>query len=100
MQKDNEAKMILIPFHTDRQLDYNSQKLYKGGYLFLQSIHRRLGFDRVCRKIRQQHQFQYGLNAILSDLIYTRILEPESKRTSYRAAMEHLERPSYEEHDV
>ncbi len=99
-KKENEARTVLIPFHADRQLDYNRQKLYKGGYLFLQSVYYGLGFDRACRKIRERHKFRYDLNAILSDLIYTRILEPGSKRASYRAAMDYLEKPSYEEHDV
>ena len=99
-KKENEARTVLIPFHADRQLDYNRQKLYKGGYLFLQSVYYGLRFDRACRKIRERHKFRYDLNAILSDLIYTRILEPGSKRASYRAAMDYLERPSYEEHDV
>lgn len=99
-KKDKEAKTVLVPFHADRPLDHNCQKFYKGGYLFLQSIYYGLGFDKVCRKIRGRHEFQYDLNAILSDLIYTRILEPGSKRASYRAAMDYLERPSYEEYDV
>ena len=99
-KKENEARTVLIPFHADRQLDYNRQKLYKGGYLFLQSVYYGLGFDRACRKIRERHKFRYDLNAILSDLIYTRILEPESRRASYRAAVDYLEKPSYEEHDV
>ena len=99
-KKENEARTVLIPFHADRQLDYGRQKLYKGGYLFLQSVYYGLGFDRACRKIRERHKFRYDLNAILSDLIYTRILEPESRRASYRAAVDYLEKPSYEEHDV
>lgn len=99
-KKENEARTVLIPFHADRQLDYNRQKLYKGGYLFLQSVYYGLGFDQTCRKIRERHKFRYDLNAILSDLIYTRILEPGSKRASYRTAMDYLETPSYEEHDV
>lgn len=99
-KKEKEARTVLVPFHADRQLDYGCQKLYKGGYLFLQSVYYGLGLDRVCRKIRDRHKFQYDLNAILSDLVYTRILEPGSKRASYRAAMDYLEKPSYEEHDV
>ena len=99
-KKENEARTVLIPFHADRQLDYGRQKLYKGGYLFLQSVYYGLGFDRACRKIRERHKFRYDLNAILSGLIYTRILEPGSKRASYRAAMDYLEKPSYEGHDV
>lgn len=99
-KKDKEARTVLVPFHADRQLDYGRQKLYRGGYLFLQPVYYGLGFDRACRKIRGRHKFQYDLNAILSDLVYTRILEPGSKRASYRAAMDYLERPSYKEHDV
>ena len=99
-KKEKEARLVLIPFHADRPLDYNCQKLYKGGYLFLQSIYYGLGLDRICRKIRSRHSFQYDLNAILSDLIYTRVLEPGSKRASYQTAMTFLEKPSYQKHDV
>lgn len=96
----NQAKTVLIPFHADRALDYHQQKLFKGGYLFPQAVYYQLGFDRICRKIRNKHKFHYDINAILSDLIYTRILEPCSKLASYRAAMDFLEPPSYKEYDV
>lgn len=96
----NQVKTVLIPFHADRPLDYHQQKLFKGGYLFPQAVYYQLGFDRICRKIRDKHHFHYDINAILSDLVYTRILEPGSKSASYRAAMDFLEPPSYEEHDV
>ena len=56
--------------------------------------------NKVCRKLKQKYKFKYDINAILSDLIYTRILEPCSKRSSYKAASEFLEKPSYELHDV
>ena len=56
--------------------------------------------NKVCRKLKQKYKFKYDINAILSDLIYTRILEPCSKRSSYKAASEFLEKPSYKLHDV
>lgn len=99
-KKQNQTRTVLIPFHADRPMDYHQQKLFKGGYLFPQAVYYQLGFDRICRKIRDKHHFHYDINAILSDLIYTRILEPGSKSASYRAAMDFLEPPSYEEHDV
>ncbi len=67
---------------------------------FPQAVYYQLGFERICRKIMEKHHFHYDINAILSDLIYTRILEPCSKRASYRAAMDFLEPPSYNGHDV
>lgn len=54
--------------------------------------------NKVCRKLKQK--YKYDINAIFSDLIYTRILEPCSKRSSYKTASEFLEKPSYELHDV
>ena len=38
-----------------------------------------LKMDSICRKIRYRYKFKYDLNAILSDLIYTRVLEPSGK---------------------
>ena len=99
-KKENEEKKILIPFHSDRQLEYNKQKFYVGGYLFLQSIYYELGLDKVCRKIKAKHKYEYDLNAILSDLIFTRILDPNSKRSSFKSAQSFLEAPSYELHDI
>lgn len=54
--------------------------------------------NKVCRKLKQK--YKYDINAIFSDLIYTRILESCSKRSSYKTASEFLEKPSYELHDV
>lgn len=60
-KKDNEEKTVLIPFHADRQLDYDKQKLYEGGYLFLQSIYYGLKLNYVCRRIKSRHSYEYDL---------------------------------------
>lgn len=99
-KREKEAKTVLIPFHADRQLDYDKQVFYRGGYLFLQSIYYQLQIPKICRKLKLKYKFKYDINAILSDLIYARILEPASKRSSFKTASEFLEKPSYELHDV
>ena len=99
-KKEKEAQTVLIPFHADRQLDYNKQVFFRGGYLFLQSFYYQLQMNKICRKLKQKYKFKYDINAILSDLIYARILEPCSKPSSYKVASEFLEKPSYELHDV
>ena len=99
-KQEQENKSIQITFHADRQLDYDKQTFFRGGYLFAQSIYYQLQIHKICRKLKTKYKFQYDINAILSDLIYTRILEPSSKRSSFKAASEFLEKPSYELHDV
>lgn len=97
---EQKSKSVQITFHADRQLDYEQQVLYRGGYLFLQSLYYQLHMDKVCRKLRDKYKFKYDINAILSDMIYARILEPSSKRSTYTVASEFLEKPSYQLHDV
>lgn len=99
-KKEQAEKTVMIPFRADRQLGYGKQKCFMGGYLFLQSAYHRLRLDAVCRKIRDRHKFDYDVNAILSDLIYARILNPGSKLSSYKTAQRFLEAPSYRLHDV
>ena len=99
-KKEKEEKTVLIPFHADRHLDYNKQAFFRGGYLFLQSVYYQMQMNKTCRKLKQKYKFKYDINAILSDLIYARILEPCSKRSSCKAASEFLEKPSYQLHDV
>ena len=97
---EQQAKSVQITFQSDQKLDYNHQVFFRGGYLFLQSLYYRLQIDKTCRKIRDKYKFEYDINAILSDLIYARVLEPMSKLSSYKVASEFLERPSYLLHDI
>ncbi len=95
-----ETLSIPVVFHPNRKIPHGERRCFDGGYLFLQTIYYELGMDRICRKIRNRHHYGYDLNAILSDLIYTRVLEPGSKRSSYTAAKKFLEPPAYEQHDI
>ncbi len=99
-KSEQEDAVVMVPFHSNKLMDYHRKKLFIGGYLFLQSVYYGLRMDSICRKIKNRHKFAYDLNAILSDLIYTRVLEPSSKSSSFRAAKQFLEPPAYELHDV
>ena len=99
-KKEQQTKSVQIAFHSDHKLDYDQQVFYRGGYLFPQAFYYQLQLDKTCRKLRDKHKFKYDINAILSDLIYARILEPASKRSSFKTASEFLEKPSYQLHDI
>ena len=99
-KSEKEDAIVMVPFHSNKLMDCHKQKLFTGGYLFLQSVYYGLKMDYICKKIKSRYKFEYDLNAILSDLIYTRVLEPSSKRSSFQAAKQFLEPPTYELHDV
>ena len=99
-EQEKANHCLPIVFHPNRKIPHGERRKFQGGYLFLQSVYYELGLNRICRKIRDKHHYSYDLNAILSDLIYTRILDPGSKRSSFEAANAFLEAPSYQLHDV
>lgn len=99
-KKERQTKSVQITFHADRQMSYDQQKFFRGGYLFLQPLYYGLQLDKTCRKLKNKYKFQYDMNDILSDLIYSKVLEPASKRSSFKIASEFLEKPSYELHDI
>lgn len=96
----NENSNIIIPFSSNRIIDLNTERKFNCGYLFLQSIYYQLKLDNICRNIKNRYKFDFDLNAILSDLIYSRILCPSSKRSSFQFASTLLEKPKYKLHDV
>ena len=91
-------------FHIDLcagvDLALNEQRRFNGGYLFLQDIYYELGLHKICRAIASKYSFEYDLNDILSNLVYTRILFPASKKSSYEDAQRFIEKPSFELHDI
>ena len=99
-EQEKANHCLPVVFHPNRRIPHGELRKFQGGYLFLQSVYYELGLNRICRKIRDKHHYAYDLNAILSDLIYTRVLEPGSKRSSYETAKAFLEAPGYQLHDV
>lgn len=97
-KKENESVSIAlnpnIPIKKDQHNTFNC------GYLFLQSIYYSLHLDNICRNIKNRHDYEYDLNAILADLIYARFLNPTSKLSSFKYCHSLLEQPTYHLHDI
>lgn len=98
-EKEDYAKFS-IELCAGTDLVTNEQRRFNGGYLFLQDIYYELGLHKICRAISARHPFEYDLNDILSRLIYTRILYPSSKRSSFYESKRFIEQPSFELHDI
>ena len=73
----------------------NEERCFQIGYLFLQKLCTELKIDAICRKISKRHKYTYDLGAILTDLIYARILSPSSRLSSFSYCKTLLEPPKY-----
>ncbi len=78
----------------------NEERCFQAGYLFLQKLCARLKIDGICKKISKRHKYTYDLGAILTDLIYARILSPSSRLSSFSYCKTLLEPPKYELQNV
>lgn len=86
---------VSVSFSKAACIPKNEGRLFNVGYLFLQQICTQLRMDNICRKIRSRHKFTYDLGAILTDLIFARILCPSSKLGSFDYCQSLLEPPKY-----
>jgi transposase len=95
-----ESKEIIVSYSQSKLLNKGKQQCFNCGYLFLQHIYYELGLDRICKEISKRHSFEYDLNDVLSRLIYTRIIYPSSKLSSYKQSKKFIEQPTFELHDI
>lgn len=99
-QENINTRKIIIEKSQNKLIEREKQTLYNCGYLFLEKIYYKLKLNNVCEEISQKYQFKFDLNSILSNLIYTRIIEPSSKLSSFEASKKFIEQPNYELHDI
>ena len=96
-EKEKAGKReIQVSFSPARLMDSNKQILFNGGYLFLQAVYYALRLDDITKKIAKKHKFSFDLNAILANLLYSRILFPASKLATMQIVKNFLEQPSFE----
>lgn len=95
-----EQKSIIIARSPSKLLKKDEKHSYNCGYLFLQSIYYSLGLNRICQAISEKHKFKYDLNDVLSRLVYTRIIYPSSKLSSYQQSSSFIEQPTFQLHDI
>ena len=91
---------VIVEFSQAASIPLNENRSFHAGYLFLQELCTELRLDNICRIIRERHKFKYDLHAILTDLVYARILSPSSKLSSYEFCKTLLEPPKYVLQDV
>lgn len=92
---NSKTEAVSISLFQAACIPKDEERSFHVGYLFLQQLCTELGLNSICRKIRSRHKFSYDFHAILTDLIYARILSPSSKLSSYAFCHSLLEPPKY-----
>ena len=80
--KGEQGKHEMVFLHLGEEHD-GSQHLLNYGYVFLQAIYRALKIPEFMAAYQGKTQIEYPLNDILQLLIYSRCLNPGSKKKTY-----------------
>lgn len=82
--------------NPNKLIEKNIQTSFHIAYLFLLDLHYKLGLHTICNHITAQYQFKFDLNDIVSKLVCSRILFPDSKRKTLELSKKFLEPPKFE----
>lgn len=96
MEYNAKTINVTISLSKSAYIPKNEERCFPIGYLFLQKLCTELKINSICRKISKRHKYTYDFSAILTDQIFSRILAPSSKLSSYSYCQTLLEPPKYE----
>jgi len=94
-QEEESKRKVLVEYSPVEKIS-DGQRVFNGGYLFLQQIYCLLGLPEICDNISDRHKFTFNLDSILSRLIYGRIIYPSSKLATNELAKQFIEQPDFE----
>ena len=96
-KKEKEGtREIIKSFSPNKIIDKDVQRCFNGGYLFLQKIYYDLKLNEICSSITDKYKFEFDLNSILSNLVYSRIIYPSSKLKTFELSKKFIEQPNFE----
>ena len=101
-QNNEEAKkqIFLGSVSEDEIMDENENNIRHLGFLPLSSIYHQLKINQFIINRQRSKSMEYSLNDIMQLLVYTRILNPGSKRSSYLQKETMAGSYNCSEHDV
>ncbi len=95
-KEKEQTRDVLVRYNQSEQIKKDVQVSFNGGYLFLQQLYHQLGLHKICHEISGRYKFTFDLDAILSRLIYGRVLFPSSKLNTFQESKRLLEQPAFE----
>ncbi len=91
----NETEEIIIKKYSNRIIPKNVNNNFNVGYLFLKSIYHSLKINKIVKEISEKYKFEFDLNEVLSNLVFSRIIYPSSKLKTYELSKSFIETPKY-----
>ena len=86
---------VIIKKYSNKLIPKNVAQQFNVGYLFLKNIYCSLKIDKIVKEISKKYKFEFDLNEVLSNLVFSRIIYPSSKLKTYELSKNFIETPKY-----
>ena len=90
-----DGEKVIIEKYSNRIIPKNKINKFNVGYLFLKDIYYSLRLDKIIKYITEKHKFEFDLNEVLCNLVFSRIIYPSSKLKTYELSKNFIETPKY-----
>lgn len=91
----NELEEVIIKKYANKLIPMNVTNKFNVGYLFLKDIYYSLKLDKIVKEISKKYKFEFELNEVLSNLVFSRIIYPASKLKTFELSKNFIETPKY-----
>ena len=91
--KNNEK--VIIEKYSNKIIQKDKINKFNVGYLFLKDIYYSLKLDKIVKYITEKYKFEFDLNDVLCNLVFSRIIYPSSKLKTYELSKNFIETPKY-----
>lgn len=96
MDSEKRSSRTLV-FDDRKELEENSSSFRNVGYLALKPILNRLKLDIPCAALQEKHACDHSIYDVLSFLVYSQIINPVSKISSYKKIQQFFENYQFSE---
>ena len=91
---------VIIEKYSNRTIQKNITNKFNIGYLFLKDIYYSLKLNKIIKHISKKYKFEFDLNEVLSNLVFSRIIYPSSKLKTYELSKNFIETPKYDLNNI
>ena len=90
-----DGEKVIIEKYSNKIIPKNKINKFNVGYLFLKDIYYSLRLDKIVKDITEKYKFEFDLNEVLCNLVFSRIIYPSSKLKTYELSKNFIETPKY-----
>ena len=90
-----EPEEVIIKKYSNKLIPKNVTNKFNIGYLFLKDIYYSLKIDKIVKDISKKYKFEFDLNEVLSNLVFSRIIYPSSKLKTFELSKNFIETPKH-----